>query len=459
MNDVQALPRPSEGKQLMASQFSGVAFTRRGFIGVAGGLAAAGLLAACTSSEGGSGGVASGDGEIKFWNMPWGNTEFNKLDEQITGDYVPTAGMGAASYQIIQWANFTQTFSAAVASNTGPAVSSGGGTQAFQFESQDKIAYADNLIESWKANGLYDDFLPGLIDTMKVEKGYAAVPYNLDMRVMWYNKSLMEKAGAKPPTDWQGYIDAAAALKKIDVYGYGTAAGAGSFTGSHVLTGWMVNNGGGLFDEEQQPNCVTPANIEAMEFVLEMVKKGYVDPASVTYTSANADSQWAAGAFGLGFDGGGLAANVGGDVGPQLVVGSPLTSPAGTKGSLYFPNNIMMYKNSPSQEASEAFLTYYYQNMKSLWTEGTGIGLPPLKSITETPEFKTNANNVTIINEWQPIARTWAAPGGDALFLGVTAVDGTPAMETFTQSILGGRTDAKSALTALQTAIEASLAS
>ena len=52
-----------------------------------------------------------------------------------------------------------------------------------------------------------------------------------------------------------------------------------------------------------------------------------------------------------------------------------------------------------------------------------------------------------------------AAPGGTALFLGVTTVDGTPAMDTFTQSILGGKTDAKSALTTLQNSIKANLKS
>jgi multiple sugar transport system substrate-binding protein len=442
----------------MAEHSAGAAFTRRGFISVAGGAAAATLLAACSPGGGSGGGGDGGGGTIKFWNMPWGNTEFNKLDEEITKAYKPAEGEGGASYQVIQWANFTQTFSSAVASNTGPAVSSGGGTQAFQFEAQDKIAYADDLLESWKENGLYDDFLPGLLDTMKVEKGYAAVPYNLDMRVIWHNTALLEQAGATPPTDWQSYLTACEALKKIGVYGYGTGAGAGAFTGSHALVSWMINNGGGLFDEDQQPNCVTPANIEAMDFVLEMVAKGYVDPASATYTSANSDSQWEARKFGMGYATGGLANNIGGEVAGELAVNSPLTGPSGDKGALFFPNSIMMYKNTPSQEASEEFLTYYYQNMTPLWTEGTGIGLPPLKSITETPEFQADANNVKIIEEWQPVARTWAAPGGDALFFGVTTVDGTPAMDTFTQSILGGRTDSKSALTALQSSIEEALA-
>ena len=103
------------------------------------------------------------------------------------------------TYQVIQWANFTQTFASAVASRTNPAVSSGGGTQVFQFEDQGGISYVDEMYETWKTNGLYDDFLPGLIDTLKVEKGYAAVPYNLDMRVIWVNKTLLDEAGAEVP--------------------------------------------------------------------------------------------------------------------------------------------------------------------------------------------------------------------------------------------------------------------
>jgi multiple sugar transport system substrate-binding protein len=263
----------------------------------------------------------------------------------------------------------------------------------------------------------------------------------------------MEKAGATPPTDWQSYLDACEALKKIGVYGYGDGAGAGRFTGSHILVSWMIGNGGGLFGADHKPNAVTPENIEAIDFVLECVKKGYVDPAAASYTSDNTNSQWKAEKFGMGWDGAGLAANVGGDVAAKLKVGTPLTSAQGKKGALYFPNNIMMYTNTPSQKGSEAFMTYYYKNMAPLWTQNTGIGLPPLKSIAETPEFKANANNVTIIEEWQPIAKTWAAPGSNSLFLGVTAADGTPAMDNFAQSVLGGKVDAKTALTTLQAAL------
>jgi len=429
------------------------AFSRRGFLALAGAAATLPLLAACAPGGGSGGGGASG--VLKFWNQPWGGTAFNPLDKQITEAYKPAKGLGKATYQVIQWANFTQTYSSAVASNTGPAVSSGGGTQAFLFESQSKIAYADNLLKTWKSNGIFDDFLPGLVDTLKTKKGYAAVPYNLDMRVLWYNKSLFEKYNVTVPTDWTSFEEACKVLKENNIYGYGTYAGAGGFTGGHNLVSHMINNGGGLFDENQQPNCVTPENIEAMDWVLGLVSKGYVDPRAATYTSANAQAQYKALKFGMGFDTGGLAANIGGDVGADLVVASPLTGPSGKKGALYFPNNIMMYTHTPSQKNSEAFLTYYYKNMAPLWTKNTGIGLPPLKSIAATPEFQKNANNVKIINEWQPIAKTWGAPGTNQVFLNVTTVDGTPAMDTFAQGILGGKVKAKDALTTLQTTLKA----
>lgn len=419
--------------------------SRRGFLGLVGTGAAVAALAAC--STGGGGGGASGS--LKFWNMPWGTPAFNTLDGKITLGYKPESGLPAATYQAIQWANFNQTFSSALASKTGPAISSGGGTQAFQFAKQGFIAPADGLIESWKSNGIYDDFLPGVLDTMKTDAGYVAVPYNLDMRVNWYNKELLEKAGATPPTDWQSYLDAAAALKKIDVYGFaanGNASGGNAF---QMIVGLMINNGGGIFDEEHKPNLVTPANIEALEFVRENISKGYMDPAAISYTATNANSQWKAERFGMGFDVPNLAANVGGASASQLVVSDPLTSASGKKGALYFPNNIMMYKNTPSQKGSEAFMTYYYQNMKALWTQNTGIGLPVLKSIAATPEFQSDPNAVKIVKMWQPIAKTWAAPGGTALFSNISYVDSTPAISDFGQNVLSGKSP-KDALTTFQ---------
>jgi len=422
--------------------------SRRAVLGAGGAASLALLLAAC--SPGGGGSTASQP--LKFWNMPWGPTSFLNEDKRIVAGYKPASGFGVAQYRQVQWANFTQTFATAVASNTGPAVSSGGGTQAFSFESEGKIAYADDLLAAWKKNGIYDDFLPGLVDSLKTKNGYAAVPYNLDVRLLWYNKALLESVGATPPTDWTSFEAVCKALKAKGIYGYGTYSGAGGATGQHTLVSHMINNGGGLFDADQNPNCVTPENIEAMDWVLGLVKNGYVDPRAASYTPANAYTQMNDKKFGMIWDSSGTPSQVDAATASDLVVADPLVGPSGKKGTLFFPNNIMMYKNAPSQAASEAFLTYYYQNMKSLWTKKTGIGLPPLKSIASAA-FADDPNTTKIIDSWQPIGKTFGAPGQDTVFLNLAKADGTQPMFNFAQSILSGSTTAKDALAALQKAL------
>jgi len=380
-----------------------------------------------------------------------GNAKFNPLDKKIVAAYKPAKGLGPAKYQEVQWTNFTETFATAVSSNTGPAVSSGGGTQVFQYIAQGKIAYADALISKWQKSGFLSDFLPGTIDALKTADGHqAALPQNQSMITSWYSPSLLAKAGVPAPTDWQSYLNAAAALKKIGVYALGTGSGSGNFQGGQTIVALMINNGGGLFDENHRPNCVTPRNIEAVDFVLEMVKKGYVDPGASQYTVQNVAAQWKAGKFGLGFDVPTLPDNIG--AGWDGVVGSPLTGPHGDKGTLGFINNIMMWKNTPSQKASEAFLDYYYHHMAPLWTQGTMTALPPLKSIMATKEFQANKVLVKVAQEWQPLAKTYAAPG-KTMSAGVAKVDATPAMNTFAQAVLSGHQDAKSALQALQAQI------
>ncbi|HEX3197034.1 MAG TPA: hypothetical protein VHR39_05700, partial [Propionibacteriaceae bacterium] len=122
--------------------------TRRSFLALsAAAVAGPAVLAGCGGGGGGGGGAGGGGSTepIKFWNMPWGQTAFNPLDQKITEAYKPEAGLPAVTYQVIQWANFNQTFASAVASKTNPAVSSGGGTQVFQYEAQGGIAYVDEL--------------------------------------------------------------------------------------------------------------------------------------------------------------------------------------------------------------------------------------------------------------------------------------------------------------------------
>jgi multiple sugar transport system substrate-binding protein len=419
--------------------------SRRGFLGAMGAAASLPLLAACGGGSSGSSGGSSAK-SLKFWDMPWGGATYNPAAKTLVGTYKPTGTALPATYQEIQWANFTQTFSSAIASKTGPAVSTGGGFQAFQYAQQGAIAYADNLVADFKKDGTYDDFLPNLVDAMKTPAGYAAIPWQLDIRVWWYNKKTFAKLGLTPPTTWDEMMTVGQALTAKGYYGFAAGAGAGNNLGAHAMVMMMINNGGGLFDPSGKLDIMNEKNVEAMQFVNQLVKAKIVDPRSVSYTGDNQNSQWKSGKFAMGIDTAGLDGNIG-DTSGDLVLMKPLTAPSGDKACLVFENNIMMYKNTPSQASSEAFLDWYIKNMKAYWEQELLSGLPVLKSIVALPGFQKQTNKVAAITDWTPVAKTYAAQG-TVLAPSLAQVDGGQPLQSLTQAVLAGQ-DPKKALQTL----------
>jgi multiple sugar transport system substrate-binding protein len=425
-------------------------YSRRAFLSLGAAVAGGTVLSAC---GGGSSSSGAGGKKLKFWDMPWGAAAYNDAAKKLTEDYQPQSGNPDASYQLIQWANFTQTFSAAIASKTGPAVSTGGGFQAFQYADQGAIAYADKLIETFKSDGTYDDFLPGVVEPMKTDKGYAAVPWQLDMRVWWYRKSLLDEAGVKVPTTWAELLTACQALARKGVFGISSGSGAGNNIGAHQMVMMMINNGGGIFNRDGKVELVTDRNIEAMDFVRELINAKAIDPAAVSYTRDNQLAQWKAKKVAMGIDTPGLDGDSG-DTSGDLMVMSPLAGPHGDKACLVFQNNIMMYKNTPSQKGSEAFLSYYVKNMKTLWQQKVEPHLPVLKSIIVLPEFQAQKQKVKVIEEWQPVSKTYATLS-TKLSPALAQIDGGQPLNQFTQTMLAGKTDSKAALQTLQSALAA----
>lgn len=429
--------------------------SRRGFLGMTAAAAALPLLAACTA--GGASPASSLGGSsapIKFWDMQWGSTAYTAEGKHLLASYVPKSSLGAGTYQSISWTNFYQTFASAIASKTGPAVSSGSGYQAFQFESQGAIAHADDVVAGLKKDGEYDDFLPGTFDFLNTSNGYVAVPWQLDMRVLTYRKSLLEKAGVDVPTDWDSLLSAGKALKKIGVVGFGTAGGAGELMGGQTILGLMINNGGGFFDPDGKPDCVNERNIETLQFLQELSRNGIMDPAAVSYTGANLTTDWQSGKIGMGFNSVPAMGTALG--GTDILVASPLKGPHGDKGALYYVNNLMMYTNTPSQAASNAFLRWYLDNMKAYWQKGLISAVPVRKSIVALPEFQKDTNSVKAVKEWQPISQTFAArasKGSAAL----NAIEGGSAFTQFAQQVIQGQSDPKSVLETLQKSIQSAM--
>ena len=172
----------------------------------------------------------------------------------------------------------------------------------------------------------------------------------------------------------------------------------------------MINNGGGIFNANNEVDCVTPANLEAMQWVTDLVKQGLVSSNAVSYTDSDAVTQWQKKNYVMGIGDAGY--NI--DTGDQdiTVMSEPLAAPNGEKSNLVDVNPQMMYKQkSPSQAGSEAFLEWYVTHTGPYWEKGLLDGLPVLKSTTKLPSFKAQTNLHTSSEKWMPVAKSFAATG------------------------------------------------
>jgi multiple sugar transport system substrate-binding protein len=416
---------------------------RRSFLGAS----------AATLAMSAAGKAFAADEPITFWDMVWGTgATYTSAARDLTGKYAPSSGALGVRYQSIPWANWYQTFTSAAASGTTPAVSSGAAFLPFYFMEQGVSAPADDLVSMLDKDGK-NDFLPGLLDAMKTDDGYAAVPWSMDLRVIWYRKSLLEKAGADVPTDWDSYIKAGEALKKAGLIGLGLAAGSTTTDAQHTVSALMINNGGGFFAPDGSLDCVTDRNIETLDFLNELVAKGIIDPYAASYTSDNLASDWKSGRVAMGFGQTGLDKTLPPEIQSDVVVSSPIKARHGDTGTVYYINPLWMFKTTASQPSSEQFLAWYLDNMHVFWSSGVAIDLPVKKSIAELPIIQGNANLVRSINEWQPVGKTIGAQAPHP-FAALSAVDGGAASAAFVQQIIQGKTKSKEMLETLQASLK-----
>ena len=434
------------------------ALSRRNFLAAAGaGAALPVVLAACGSSGGSSGssGSSSPTGTISFWDGEVGTGQLNTEAKKLTEAW--TDGKIKGSYNLMT-GNDYEIIEAALAANKGPTVAGGYAYQAFQFADQGDILYADDVVKTMQGNGQYADYLPGLFDQLKNSHGYVAIPWGVDTRALWYNKKLLAKAGAAVLTDWNSFLAACKALKKIGVYGYVTAANSSnSAYGTHTLATFMINNAGGMFDESGNADCLYEPNVEAIEFLLEMSKNKYIDPGSVSYIDTDVYTELKSGRAGMALANATIPEETGGTpTNTDFAVMSPIKSPSGHTGTIQYLKNYQMYTKTPSKAASEKFLLWWNQQFvgsKGFFAQGITAAVPVRKSAIALPQVQADPNLVKIINEWVPVAKPESARYAH-IFSGLATVDnGTPMVQCI-QSILQGNTTAKQALQTLQTGIQ-----
>ncbi|MFE3942392.1 ABC transporter substrate-binding protein [Streptomyces sp. NPDC059118] len=195
------------------SSTSANSVSRRYLLAATGALA---LTAACGSNTGRAGGAGDRPA-LDQWYHQYGEAG----TEQAVKRY-------AAAYRkaeiTIEWrpGNYDQQTAAALLTKNAPDVFEGSPT--LDQIQGGQVADLTDLLD-----GVREDFNPAVL-TPKTYKGKIyGIPQAIDMQMLYYRKSLLDKAGVRPPQTLDELVDAARALTTKDVKGLflGNDGGAG----------------------------------------------------------------------------------------------------------------------------------------------------------------------------------------------------------------------------------------
>ena len=263
-----------------------------------------------------------------------------------------------------------------------------------------------------------------------------ALPWAIDIRVWYYRKDLLEQAHVQPPANWQELKAAAKALTDDKAGRYGLVA-CGDTLGSQWIFTLILNNGGGLFTPDKKPDLGSERNLEALRFLSDLVQSRLINPASAGYKDEDELSAFSQGTGAITLHAPGASGRLT-KIADKIGILKPLVGPHGDQGTVFWVNNIMLYKQGKHPAEAKEFLQWWSEHQKDLWTKGNVSQLPVRKSFVADPFFQNNPELKFILENYVPVAKTTATHATE-IFPKLNDVEGEGVMQTLMQSLLQGK--------------------
>ena len=231
----------------------------------------------------------------------------------------------------------------------------------------------------------YDDILPSLREATKIDNKIYGIPFNKSTEVLWYNKTLLDELGLKPPTTYEELASVSKTIKEKK-----GIAGAGFDTLNTYYT-TFIKTEGKSFD----PNfdVTSEASVKAVNYYLEGIKEGYFRIAGTDkYLSGPFGNQTVA--MYIGSNAGENFVKQG--VGDKFEIG---VAPYPTNASLQQGTDLYVFSSATPEQKTAAyellkFLTTTDNQIK--WASETGY-MPVRKSAIDSEEYKKSGSLIAPI--------------------------------------------------------------
>ena len=151
-------------------------------------------------------------------------------------------------------------------------------------------------VSQWCPEELFNDFFPSFIDQSVIDDTVWAVPDLASARALFYNVDMFEEVGVEVPTTWAELEDVSQAI--IDFYDgeiYPWGIDMTTDEGQAAFAYYTWGNGGGFVDADGNWAVNSAENVEAIEYAIGLISKGYTNPNPATQTRYDLQDMFAAG--------------------------------------------------------------------------------------------------------------------------------------------------------------------
>ena len=246
---------------------------------------------------------------------------------------------------------------------------------------------------------LYSDFFSPFLDQSSIDGKVWALPDLASSRALYCNADIFKEVGIDYPTTWDELEDACGEIKKYykgKVYPWGIDMTTDE--GQAAFSYYTWGNGGGFVDDKGKWAVNSSENVEALEFAIGLVDKGYTNPKPATETRYDLQDMFAEGKLAMLIGPNQLPAYVEKKGGNIKMVPVPIPAAKGkTSSSIGVMDRIMAFRDDDASdqdarnEAIGEFMTFFFAPENyTAWVEMEGF-LPVVKSgVKYMAKYDTN---------------------------------------------------------------------
>jgi multiple sugar transport system substrate-binding protein len=230
---------------------------------------------------------------------------------------------------------------------------------------------ADGLLlpaQDFVSEETYAKFYPAFLEQSVVDGTVWAVPDLASARALYYNADILAAAGVEVPTTWAELKAVCEAIKAYDANIYPWGVDMTTDEGQACFAYYAWTNGGGFVDASGNWTLNSAENVEAANYILDLVASGLTNTSPATETRYDLQEMFAAGKLAMMIGPNQISSYVAGTEKPiNFGIASIPANEGKATSSVGVMDRFMCFDNDYSDaemEAIKKFFDFFYEDKR-----------------------------------------------------------------------------------------------